>query len=218
MNKLWILLKLAELGADSEEIEVSSNKIADEVNCSQQTAARWLSKLSENGLIEQETGPQGQIIRLTPKGLDWLDSIYEKFHKALGGLREEYELTGRVTSGFGEGKYYVKQEKYQKQFKEKLDFEPYPGTLDLKLDKKSVKLKEKLQNFQGIRVKGFDTDERSFGEVRCFSAKVMGEKAAVVLPTRTHHEESVVEIISSVKIREKYELEDGDEIKVEVKV
>lgn len=216
MNKFMILLELAKKGAHLDSSDVSSSEIANSVGCSQQTVSRWLGKLSDEGLIKRESGPGGQVVELTSTGSEFLKSIGREINKVFGDLSRNLIFVGRLTSGFGEGGYYVNREGYKQQFKDKLGFEPYPGTLDLKLKGKYLDRKRRLENMQGILVKGFTTEERKFGDVRCFPAVLRSSKAAVILPQRTHHAENVVEIISPENIRDKYELNDGDRIEVEV--
>lgn len=218
MKQLYILLELAKLGSHQRPCQISSRRIADRIDCSQQTAARWLRKLSEEGFIDREAGPNGQIIELTSKGVQWIKSIEQDIRQAFAEFPENLKMRGVLVSGFNEGGYYVNREEYQRQFREKLGFDPYPGTLDIELDEKSAETKALLETVEGIKIDGFSTQERSFGDVKCFSARIEDEEAAVVLPSRTHHEENIAEIISSVKIRDKYDLEDGDEIEVEVKL
>src|SRR5918912_644876 len=43
------------------------------------------------------------------------------------------DFKGTIVSGMGEGAYYMSLAGYKKQFKEKLGYEPYPGTLHVKL-------------------------------------------------------------------------------------
>ena len=43
------------------------------------------------------------------------------------------KLFGRVVSGKGEGKYYMSLPPYKEKFKNILEFEPYEGTLNIKL-------------------------------------------------------------------------------------
>lgn len=218
MNRLLILIELAKRGAHLESRQISSGELGNRLGCSQQTAARWLTKLSEEGLIERNAGAQGQIIKLTSGGVEKVKSVWQDLNEIFGGFPEKFKLTGELVSGLGEGSYYVSQEKYQDQFKEKLGFEPYPGTLDIDLDEESLTFKKRLQDFSGIKIEGFSSEERNFGGGKCFPAKIKGEKAAVVLPDRTHHEENIVDVISPVKIRDKYNLKDGDEVEVEVEI
>lgn len=218
MKRLQVLLELAKIGAHTEPRDVSSVEIADRLDCSQQTASRWLGKLSEEGLVERESGPKGQTIELTVEGSEFLKSIGREINKIFGDLSENLILRGSLTSGFGEGGYYVSREGYEKQFKEKLGFEPYPGTLDLELQGKYLERKRRLENLEGVIVKGFSTEERKFGSVKCFPARLRESESAIILPSRTHHEEHIVEIISPENIRDEYGLEDGNKIKLEVKI
>lgn len=212
------MIELAKEGAHSREIEISSRELAEKTDCSQQTASRWLAKLAEEGLIKRNAGPRGQVVELTSEGTEIVSSIWRDLNKAFGKCSEELKITGKLVSGSGEGSYYIGQDKYQERFKKELGFEPYPGTIDIELDEESLKKKKRLGNLQGIKVKGFSTKERSFGDVKCFPAKLKGENAAITLPSRTHHGENIVEIISDVKIREKYDLNDGAKLEVEVEI
>lgn len=216
MKRLKIMLELTKSGAHLEPLRISSGELAERIECSQQTASRWLNRLSEKKLIEKNTSPNGQIVEITPDGVSWLESLHQEFHEAFGLEEDKAILTGEVTSGFGEGSYYMNQENYQKQFVEKLGFEAYPGTLDVELDEKSTKIKEKLENMKGIKIEGFSTKERSFGGVKCFLGKLKNDKIALVLPERNHHRSSIVELISPNKIRSKYNFQEGDEVKLEV--
>ncbi len=218
MNQLYILLELAKVGCNSKSCRVSSNQIAERVGCSQQTASRWLKRLSEQGHIEKEAGPSGQTIKLTPKGVKWLRSIEHEINSAFEDVSDKVVLEGEIVSGFGEGSYYIGLDEYQRQFKEKLGFNPYPGTLDVKLDSDSLRYRRRLEMAEGIKVEGFSTEERDYGDVKCFPAKIKEEDAAIVMPYRTSHEERVIEMISEVNFREKYGLEDGELVEVEVEV
>lgn len=218
-RKLIILLELAKAGNNLEKCEISSNELAEKIDCSQQTAARWLNKLSEKNYINKNAGARGQIIELTSKSIDWLRSVQQEIRDVFEETQlEKFVLRGELVSGFNEGSYYIGQENYQQQFEEKLGFRAFPGTLDIKLDERSLRLKERLQNLRGKEIEGFSTEERSFGGAKGFPAKIKGVEAAVILPYRTHHEENILEIISPEKLRDKFGLEDGDEVEVEVEI
>ncbi|MEM1537956.1 MAG: DUF120 domain-containing protein [Candidatus Nezhaarchaeales archaeon] len=53
--------------------------------------------------------------------------------KIFGEGREVLTLEGEVFTGLGEGAFYVTREGYRSQFIEKLDFDPFPGTLNLRI-------------------------------------------------------------------------------------
>lgn len=217
VRRLSILLELAKLEAHSEPCQITSEELGEKIGCAQQTAARWLTKLSEEGLIDQDVGSRGQTISLTSEGIDVLRSLRKDLNEVLGEVPQSLKLTGRIVSGLGEGSYYVDREEYKKQFKEKLGFNPYPGTLDIKLDNKSLRIKERLHSTQGKRIEGFSTQKRRFGGGKCFSARVGDMEAGIILPDRTHHKK-IIEVIAPEKLRDKFSLEDDDEITVEVEV
>ena len=41
------------------------------------------------------------------------------------------EITGIVTTGLGKAAYFLGQDFYKNQFRERLGFTPFPGTLNL---------------------------------------------------------------------------------------
>lgn len=213
-----LMLELAKRGAHEGACEATSEELAERIGGSQQTIDRWLAELSEAGFIRRKVNPRGQIVSLTAEGTQFLYSTWLDLEKVCGSPPESLKITGYVISGLGEGSYYMNQEKYKKQFKKKLGFNPYPGTLDLKLNEKSLRFKKRLQSSQGEEIEGFSTPERSFGGAKCFPAEVRGAEAGIVLPDRAIHEENVVEIIAPVKLRDKFDLENDDEVNVEVKI
>ncbi len=213
-----LLSELLQMNANRKPCKINLAELAEKIEINEEAVSNLLAELSKKDLIEFPEGKEKQILKITEKGIEHLKSLRDRITESLEKSLKELEMVGTLVCGFGEGSYYVKQEKYRKQFREKLGFDPYPGTLDLKLNKESLLIKEKLEKLQGEKIEGFKSEERSFGEVECFPAKINSEKAAIVLPSRTHHEKDVIEIISPVKIRDKYNLEEGDEIKVEVKI
>lgn len=215
MRYLPLLLELARVGAHIAPHKLTSKEFAHRLKVSQQTAARWLMELEARGLIKREPGPRGQSIRLTRAGLAALRSVYRDLSSIFGARPQVLELEGRVISGLGEGKYYMQQEGYRRQFKRELGFKPYPGTLDIKLDKASLELKAMLPELPGKWIEGFETPERTFGPVKCFPAKLLGMEVALALPSRSHHSD-VIEIVAPKNLRKSLKLKDGDSVKVEV--
>ena len=54
-------------------------------------------------------------------------------------------MEGIVTSGLGEGYFFMSMEHYKKEIKEKLGFEAYPGTLNLKIDEEQIDSLKKIR-------------------------------------------------------------------------
>ena len=176
-----------------------------------------MAALQKRGLITRELGPRGQRVRLTSTGLAALHSVHKELDAILGEKPRVLELAGQVVSGVGEGSYYVGQEGYRQQFRRELGFDPYPGTLDLKLDKASLELRATLLELPGRQIGGFSTPERTFGPVKCFPAVLRGTKVAVILPSRSHYSD-VIELIAPRNLRKGLKLSDGDVVKVEVMI
>lgn len=198
--------------------DLSSGKLASELNVSQQTASRRIKELESKGYIAREILPRGQRVRLTPKGTETLRRLHTDLEKALKDLDScIYTVTGEIVSGMGEGKYYMELAGYKKQFKKKLGFIPYPGTLNLKLKSEvDIRGRQILRDLQGIEIKGFTSGERTFGPVKCFMAKIEGIEGAVIIPVRTHHGVNTLEIIAPENIRDKLCLDEGDTVTIKV--
>ena len=67
-------------------------------------------------------------------------------------------LEGIVISGLGKGAVFMSIDYYKKEIKEKLGFDPYPGTLNLKIDKQQTTL---LNKVNPIKIEGYKKDNRS---------------------------------------------------------
>ncbi len=210
-----ILILLAKEGAHLDDLKLSLSWLASKLNISRQTAARRLLELENQGLIKRALGAHGQSVRITPAGLAALRLMHRDLETIFGLKPRSFKLAGRVISGVGEGSYYMSQRGYREQFKRDLGFDPYPGTLDIKLDEASLELKTVLMQLPGRQVEGFKTDKRTFGQVKFFPAKLRNKKAALVLPLRSHYAD-VVELIAPKKLRESLKLKDDDVVQVEV--
>ncbi|MFQ5887892.1 MAG: DUF120 domain-containing protein, partial [Candidatus Hydrothermarchaeales archaeon] len=129
-----VLITLAKIGAYRKMEEISSSKLASKLGTSQQTASRKIKVLEDGGYIEREILPRGQRVKITEKGAEALRKIYIDLNCAFGEkIATTYIIQGILTSSMGEGRYYMEREGYKKQFKAKLGFDPYPGTLNLHL-------------------------------------------------------------------------------------
>jgi len=214
----FILYKLAEMGAYNQTIKVSTVTLAKEIGLSQQSASRHLINLERKGLIHRTATREGSYIRISKAGEDYLRRIYFGLSAIFEGKPRSIIVEGRVFSGLGEGAYYVSREAYRRQFIEKLGFDPYPGTLNLKIvGEQNAKLRSELDAYPGIKIDGFRDKDRTYGSVKCFHAIINGrEKGAVVFALRSHYGKDVLEIIAPVYLRDQLKLKDGDKVRVEV--
>jgi riboflavin kinase len=216
---LFTLFKLAELGAVSRTVRASTEYLAEKIGMSQQTASRNLIKLETMGWIKRNVTPEGCLITITSAGTAELKKLYSDLRSI---FEKEYPpyvtLEGILFTGIGEGAYYVTQEKYRKQFMEKMGFDPYPGTLNLKLTTEyDMKTRTELESYPAIELEGFSDGSRTFGPVKCYPVMINNRvKGALVFAIRSHYNASVLEIVAPIYLRSHLKLKDGHKVKVEV--
>lgn len=130
----------------------------------------------------------------------------------------QIQLSGTVVSGRGEGSFYMTRKEYLKQFQSKIGYIPFPGTLNIKIDSKfSSNLLEDIEIFEGYKIKGFSNEKRSFGWIKCFDAKLDNSISCHVIQLeKTHHDLSVIELISKHNIRMSSNLLDGSIVNVTI--
>jgi len=215
----FTLFKLAELGARGRTVKISTKFLAEKLGASQQTVSRRLIELGRKGWIQRTVTRDGSLVRISDGGEARLRNVRSSLNMIFEEKRPlSITIEGTVFSGFGEGAYYVTREPYRRQFMEKLGFDPYPGTLNLKINSEyDANMREELESYPGIEIEGFRNEDRTYGSVKCFHAAVNNkEKGAVVLALRTHYGSSVMEIISPLYLRDRLKLKDGNRARIEV--
>ncbi len=214
-----MLLKLAEMGAYKRTAKVSTEFLANKLGISQQTASRYLIELERKGWIKRNVTPDGSLIKIEEQGALQLQKLYSSLKLLLEkSYPPSVTLEGTVFTGLGEGAYYISKSDYRKQFAEKLGFEPYPGTLNIKLSSDyDIKTRMELEAYPAIEVKGFQNEDRTFGVVKCYPAVIENKiKGALITALRSHYDVSVLEIIAPVCLRKQLNLKDGNKVKVEI--
>ena len=209
---LQTLKELALLGAIKNKVEISTIELAKQIDSSQQTSSRYLVELDKKGFITREMGIKKQLIEITENGMEVLKEEYLQYLHIFE-LTDKIHFIGKVVSGMGEGKYYTSQKGYVDQFKSKLGFVPYPGTLNVEIEPIERNKLRLLKNYNAIDIEEFITNNRSFGGVRCFPAQIGDLPGAIVLPVRGHYS-NVLELISPDFLRQKLSLNDGSKVKI----
>jgi riboflavin kinase len=134
-------------------------------------------------------------------------------------------LEGSVTGGMGEGKHYISLPGYMSQFRERLGYEPYPGTLNIDLTPDSVRVRPGIRSLDAVPIDSWEDDERTFGSATCYAATLSAgasedeetyEGAHIIVPDRTHHDETQLEVIAADRLRDALGLADSDEVTVHV--
>jgi riboflavin kinase len=216
---LFTLMKLAEMGAHRRTARISTEYLGEKLSVSQQTASRYLIELDDKGWIERTATAEGCLIKITSSGVTELQKLYSNLRYLIeAAYPPSVTLEGTVFTGLGEGAYYISQERYRKQFIEKLGFDPYAGTLNLKLTTDyDIKARAELEAYPAIEIEGFVSENRTFGSVKCYPVTIENkEKGALISALRSHYDASVLEIIAPVPLRKHLKLKDGHKVKVEV--
>jgi riboflavin kinase len=216
---IYTLLKLAEMGAHRRTAKISTEFLARKLGVSQQSSSRHLIELERKGWIKRTTTPEGCLIKITDAGVGELKKLYASLRFLMEtAYPPSITLEGVVFTGLGEGAYYVTRDPYRRQFMEKLGFDPYPGTLNLKLvTDYDIKTRSELEAYPAIEIEGFKNENRTFGPVKAYPAIVENKaKGALVSALRSHYDSSVIELIAPVCLRKHLALKDGHKVKVEV--
>jgi riboflavin kinase len=121
-------------------------------------------------------------------------------------------LKGKVFSGHGSGTKFLKLPWVRKQIREKFGFEPFLGTLNLRLSKESAEVKKQFaKTAKVIEI----VPEKGFCKGLCFKAKIMDKiNGAIVLPQVPSYPDDVLEVIAPVSLRETLKLREGDEVQL----
>ncbi|CAI48127.1 riboflavin kinase, CTP-dependent [Natronomonas pharaonis DSM 2160] len=215
-------LKLVALdGALDGRVTVTCADLADRLDASNQTASRRLQRLEAAALVERDMTGEGQRIAVTEAGERALQREYADYRRLFEG-DADVTLSGVVTSGMGEGRHYISLSGYMRQFRERLGYEPFPGTLNVDLDDGSVRTRARMDALDPVKIDGWEDDERTYGPAFCWPAVLEtadGDRygtAHVIAPERTHHGDDQLEIIAPEKLRETLSLDDGDTLSIHV--
>lgn len=220
-DELAVLKLLALDGGLAGERKISCSVLADQLNASNQTASRRLQRLESEGYLERDTVSDGQWITITDAGTAALRSEYEEYRRIFEHSGE-MELEGTVTGGMGEGRHYISLSGYQRQFEERLGYEPFLGTLNIELTDESIRRRSAMASLESIPIDGWEDDERTYGPAVCHPATIelsdgrRYETAHTIAPERTHHDEDQLELIAPVKLRDELDLTDDSHVTIVV--
>lgn len=221
--KVQHILTLAELlakGARHNFVSITTSTLGKNIHRSQQAASKHLLELELDGYIERIRNGQKFSVRITPKGHAEMVKISTVLKSSLESTPSYIEFMGNIISGMGEGAYYMSMKGYTKQFKSKLGYIPFPGTLNVKLkDKKFVEAKRELDAHDGIMIDGFSDEKRTYGWVKCYPAKINNSvDGALITLERTHYDDSILELISHTNIKKAAKLSKESQISIRVPI
>jgi riboflavin kinase len=130
----------------------------------------------------------------------------------MGSEKPRICLAGRVVSGRGEGEFYINL--YAREFERVLGFRPYPGTLNIRLEEGSARLRERVTRGLKPRIVHPPRGLRGLADVLCYPAILEGLDVYVVEPQVEGYDKNLLELVAPFSLREKLGLRDGDRVKV----
>tara|TARA_B110000014_G_scaffold134220_1_gene92792 strand:+ start:183 stop:875 length:693 start_codon:yes stop_codon:yes gene_type:complete len=217
------LLTLAHIlskGGKHNFVNITTTSLGKEIGKSQQSASLHLKELEFGGFIERIQSGRKQSIKITNKGFIELSTLHNLLSKLISKSPNSVIMTGTVTSGMGEGAYYMSMKGYTKQFKSKLGYIPYPGTLNVRLKEKNFsEAISQLSSYDGVKINSFSDGKRTFGWVKCFKSKINNKiDCELILLERTHHDTKIIEFISKNNIRKLLKIGNKSNVKVKISI
>jgi len=222
LQHILTLIELLSKGARHNFVEVTTTLLGKGIGRSQQAASKHLLDLETSGYIERLKKGQKFAVKVTDKGYSEIQGLYLSLRAAIESTPATMDFNGNVISGMGEGAYYMSLEGYRRQFREKLGYEPYPGTLNVRLtDQIDMNSRLELGKYPSIFINGFSDGTRTYGWVKCYRATINDgaiDNAAVLVLERTHYDDSMLEVIAPISIKQTVGIKNGDRIKVQVQL
>ena len=216
--KIQHILTLAQLlskGAGHNFVQITTSSLGKSLKKSQQAASKHILELENGGFIDRLMTGRKLSIKITQKGCSELIKLHSVLSFSLNLSPPHIELTGSVVSGLGEGSYYMSLKGYTKQFKVKIGYIPFPGTLNIKLNQ--LQNIQQLDELDNIKIEPFSDRKRTYGWVKCFHATLNNSiKCELIRLERTHYDNSVIELISKNNLRETARLETGSKVTVKI--
>ena len=220
IQHILTLVFLLSKGAKYNYVTITTSSLGKNIKKSQQSASKHLLELEQNNFIKRIISGRNISVKITSKGFSEMVKLSTVLQNSLNSSPSSLELEGTLVSGMGEGAYYMGLKGYTKQFKSKIGYVPFPGTLNVRLDQKIHQEAVKhLEALDGIKIKSFSDGKRTYGWVKCFSAKINNSiDCVLILLERTHHDDSIIEIISNLCIRKVGKLKDGSKISITIPI
>ena len=220
VQHILTLTQLISKGARHNFIPITTISLGKSIKKSQQSASKHLLELEQDGFIERIINGRKSSVKITSKGYSEMVKLSSILKSSLDSFPSFVELKGILVSGMGEGSYYMSLKGYTKQFKSKINYIPFPGTLNVKLQKKEyIEAAQQFRAMHGTTIEGFRDGKRTFGWVKCFNGKVNNSiNCELIILERTHHDISIIELISKVNIRKTAKLKDSSKLTIKIPI
>ena len=129
---------------------------------------------------------------------------------------EEIRFRGKVLSGRGEAKGFMKIDWVREQCRSAAGFEPYPGTLNLQVNEHTFSVVRRLAMSLGQRIIP-PVEAADFCEARLLPLEVHGQRAAVIYPMVNEYYSDIIEVIAPVLFKDTPGVRDGTFLEASLK-
>ena len=219
--KIQHILTLAELlskGARYNFVHITTSSLGKSIKKSQQAASKHILELENGGFIDRVMTGRQLSVKITQKGYSELVKLHSILGSSLDSSPSHLVLNGSVISGLGEGAYYMSLNGYTKQFKTKIGYVPFPGTLNIKLNHlQAAQIIQQLDDLDNVVIDPFSDGKRTYGWVKCFHVTLNNSiKCELIRLERTHHDNSVIELISKNNLRKTAGLKTNSRVTVRI--
>ena len=219
--KIQHILTLAELlskGAKYNFVQITTSSLGKNIKKSQQSASKHILELENGGFIDRLMTGRQLSVKITQKGYSELVKLHSVLGTSLDSFPSYLKLSGSVISGLGEGAYYMSLNGYTKQFKVKIGYIPFPGTLNIKLNQlQATQIVQQLDDLESVIIDPFSDGKRTYGWVKCFHATLNNSiKCELIRLERTHHNNSIIELISKNNLRKTSKLKTGSKVTIKI--
>ena len=220
IQHILTLTHLLSKGAKHNFVTITTSSLGRNIKKSQQAASKHLLELENKNFIERIISGRNISVKITPKGYSEMVKLSNVLQKNLTSSPSHVLLKGTLVSGLGEGAYYMSLEGYSKQFKTKIGYIPFPGTFNVKLGKKEyTEAVSQFEEMDGIHIDGYSDGKRTYGWVKCFTAKLNSSfDCEFIRLERTHHDTSTIELISKSNLRKSAKLSDGSKVTIMIPI
>jgi len=220
VQHILTLTQLISKGARHNFVPITTSSLGKSIQKSQQAASKHLLELEKDGFIKRIMNGRKVSVKITPKGYSEMLKLSSTLKTSLKSFPSYVELKGTLVSGMGEGAYYMSLKGYTGQFRKQIGYVPFPGTLNVKLlGQEYIETAEQFIPLDGNQIKGFSDGKRTYGWVKCFKAKLNNSiNCDLIILERTHHDNSVIELISKFNLRDKAKIKNGSTLTIKIPI
>lgn len=124
-------------------------------------------------------------------------------------------LSGMVVTGAKQAAFFTQLDWVKSQCLTLLGFEPYPGTLNLRLSEEDRSKMQEINKLSGIPL---IAPNETYCSSRVFPVQIGNIPGAIIIPEESVqlHGSDTVEILAPVCLREVLKLQEGDRVSVDV--